>query len=235
MLSLQDVIHLSLTKEEIIDCISICRSKVDISKLDNLRNRNINVQFDCLLRGYIGEYLIKTWLGSKGIIIEESNIIEEDGNIDIDFRYNGVNIELKTSLIPDQDGTIDNMFYKRDIKIIKRTQTLEELQGDLHLQMCYGQRRLAKDSFLQTVSLDYDQATDEMIYDALLCRAYLSKNYFIAWIDKASLIKTIGGLPLHKQVWSFTESKRQFWNCKIKQSRKPAELINFLKGEITTE
>jgi hypothetical protein len=61
--------------------------KIDISKMDNLRNRHKNIQFDCLLRGYIGEYCIIKWLKKFNINFETTNYIEEDENIDIDFYY----------------------------------------------------------------------------------------------------------------------------------------------------
>ena len=34
------------------------RTQLFISKRDNLRNRHANIQYDCILRGYIGEFAI---------------------------------------------------------------------------------------------------------------------------------------------------------------------------------
>jgi hypothetical protein len=131
-----DTIKIELSEEEIKGIIKNVILKIDISKMDNLRNRHKNIQFDCLLRGYIGEYCIIKWLKKFNINFETTNYIEEDENIDIDFYYKEKNIELKTSLIPDVDVTIENAIGRRDIKLIRRGNSkIEDLRGDIHLQI----------------------------------------------------------------------------------------------------
>lgn len=101
MLTINDVITINLSKDEILSCINKTKQH---SFVDNLRYRHANVQFDCKLRGYIGEYAIEKWFIENGIDLETTNYIEDGGNIDIDFLIKGKNIELKTSLIPDADA-----------------------------------------------------------------------------------------------------------------------------------
>lgn len=125
---------------------------MDIAKMDNLRYRHRNIQFDCLLRGYVGEYCIIKWLKTFNINFEITNHIQDDENIDIDFYYKEKNLELKTSLVPDADVTIDNAIKRRDIKLIRRgSSRIEDLRGDIHLQIYYSQKRKAKDDWLKLV------------------------------------------------------------------------------------
>ena len=53
-------------------------------------------------------------------------------------------MELKTSLIPDIDGTLETSFNKRDIKLIKRSRTIEELEGEIHIQVFYKHKTKKK-------------------------------------------------------------------------------------------
>ena len=55
--------------------------------------------------------------------------------MDVDFEYKGLDLELKTSLIPDADKTLQNVFNKRDIKLIRRTLKIVDLKSDIHIQI----------------------------------------------------------------------------------------------------
>jgi hypothetical protein len=59
--------------------------------------------------------------------------------MNIDFEYKGIEIELKTSLIPDMDKNLRNVIKHRDLKIIHRTQKIDDLKGDIHIQIFYDQ------------------------------------------------------------------------------------------------
>ena len=85
MVSIEDIVCIPLTEEEIFRCIEKAISFFSIARRDNLRARHINIQFDCIFRGYAGEYAMETWLRKNSIEPEENNIITDGENIDIDF------------------------------------------------------------------------------------------------------------------------------------------------------
>ncbi len=231
LLTVRDIIRIPLTEDEIKAVMVKVSDKLVIAQLDNLRHRHVNVQFDSLLRGYLGEYCITKWLRSHNIHFEKTNMLPEDEVIDIDFLYKGKNIELKTSLVPDHDATLENVIKKRDIKLIRRGNSeIEELRGDIHLQIYYDHKRESKDRWLKAQQIDINSRNFDYLYDAFLARAYKEKTYFVAWIDKPSLVENVHRLPYGRRFWSFPESQRSFWNCKIKEARKPTELISYLKA-----
>ena len=228
MLTTNDIIQLQLTEEEIKSCIS---RTISIQFLDNLRMRHPNVQFDCKLRGYVGELAMRKWLTSNGIQIDETNHLDDDDNIDIDFLIAGKNLELKTSLIPDADQNIKNVIQNRDIKLIRRGgESVSKLRGDIHLQIYFDQKRKAKDQWLKAQDIDLTSKNINYLYDSFLAKAYLEKTYLVAWIDKTTLISKITQLPEYQRCWSFPGSQRQFWKCPLAQSRPPIELIQYLKS-----
>ena len=228
MITAKDIICIPLLEEEIKEAILKAKQNFSIAKRDNLRSRHINIQFDCLLRGYIGEYAIKKWLSECGIFLEVNNYISDGDNIDIDFLYKGKNIELKTSLVPDADFTIERSIAKRDIKIIRRDENIDKLHGDIHLQIYFKQRTKAKDKWLSEAEINLDEENIDLLYQSLLARAYKDTVYFVGWIDKPALKNRLGSMPENDRTWSFKDSKRTFWNCKIALSKKPAELPAFL-------
>ena len=63
-----------LTEAEIKSVIAVVLEKIAISKTDNLRHRHPNIQLDCLLRGYIGEYAMTRWFNSFDVILERQII-----------------------------------------------------------------------------------------------------------------------------------------------------------------
>lgn len=205
------------------------RTQLFIAKRDNLRNRHANIQFDCILRGYIGEFAMTKWMNEQGVFFDKTNYRVDGENIDVDFLYRGYNIELKTSLVPDVDFTIEKAVEYRDIKLIKRQDGIDNLKGDVHLQIFFNQRRMAKDEWLASRIINIEEAGIDEIFDKMLARCYRNTTYFVAWIDKFSLIENINKLPNSDKTWSFKDSKRQFWSCKIVNSKKPVDLKNFLK------
>ena len=230
MITIKDSIRISVTDDEIKSVMEKARTQLFISKTDNLRDRHANIQYDCILRGYIGEFAVTKWMNKEGVFFDKTNYKEEGENIDVDFLYKGLNIELKTSLIPDADYLLENAIAKRDIKLIKRVEGIENLQGDIHLQLFFNQRRLAKDEWLAGRIIDIENAGVNELFDKMLARCYRNSAYFVAWIDRFSLIKKISELSDTDQTWSFANSKRQFWNCKVVHSKKPQDLPGFLKN-----
>jgi hypothetical protein len=183
-----------------------------------------------MLRGYLGEFGIQKWLKENGIEIEGTNLILDDDQVDIDFVFRGKNIELKTSLVPDADQTIENAILNRDIKLIKREGTIENLRGDAHLQVFFNQKRKAKDDWLRTLKVDFTKKKPKQIYEGLSAWRYKEDMFFVGWIDKGSLTEKINLLYPKDRTWTFPKSSRDFWKCKIQQSKKPEELIEFLKS-----
>lgn len=228
MVSIRDVVNIKLTKEEILSCIAKTQQH---TFLNNLRERHPNIQFDCKLRGYVGELALKKWFSENDIEIEATDYLEDGENIDIDFVITGQNIELKTSLIPDVDGNIENVIANRDIKIIRRgSDSIEDLKGDVHMQVYYQQRRKAKDNWLTEQKVDLNSRDLDYLYRAFRADAYLNTTYFVAWIDKPTLIEQIKKLPYYKRCWTFPGSYRAFWVCPLKYSKAPNELVDYLSS-----
>ena len=230
MIIKEDIISIPLTDDEIKTVMEKARQQLAISKLDNLRTRHANIQYDCIMRGYIGEFAITKWIAQNNIIFDKTNYLNEEENIDIDFLYKGKNIELKTSLIPDVDVSIEKAIACRDIKLIKRVGNIENLRGDIHLQIFFDQRRKAKDEWLASRDIDIENVEINELFDRLLARGYRNKTYFVGWIDKPTLVSKILSLPEPDRTWTFKNAKRHFWNCKITECNKPANLPAYLKN-----
>ncbi len=218
-----DILKLDLTKDDVIAAIAKAKAH---NFIDNLRDRHINIQFDSKLRGYIGEIALKKWFLENGIKITTTNYFEEDIGIDIDFEYKGLDLELKTSLIPDTDGTLQNVLNKRDLKIIRRTRKIEDLKSDVHIQIYYDQLTNKKDEWLQEQEIDISSDDYEYFYDAFLAKVYLSKTYLAGWIDKETLTERMSKLKGYEKSWRF--EKRRFWVCKLKDCYSPMTLIKYL-------
>lgn len=219
----QDILKIVLTKEEIIEAIAKAKEQKFI---DNLRDRHVNVQFDSKLRGYIGEIALKKWFIENGIDITTTNYFEEDIGMDVDFEYKGLDLELKTSLIPDDDKTLQNVFNKRDIKLIRRTRKIEDLKSDIHIQIYYDQLTNKKDQWLQEQNIDLNSNDLEYLYDAFLAKSYITKTYLVGWIDKDTLIERINKLKGYEKSWR--HARRRFWVCKLKYCNPPIVLLKYL-------
>ena len=221
----KDIVKLEITKDDVFEALAKAKES---SFIDNLRDRNINVQFDSKLRGYLGEISLKKWFLNNGINIVTTNFIEEDIGIDIDFAYRGLDLELKTSLIPDADKTLQNVFNNRDIKLIRRTRKIEELKSDIHIQVFFNQLTNKKDSWLQEQNIDIDSNGLEQLYDAFLAIEYLTNIYLFGWIDKSTLITQMKELKGYEKSWRF--GKRRFWVCNLKECFPPSSLLKYLDG-----
>jgi len=220
----EEILRLPVTKNDILHALAKAKKQHFI---DNLRHRHPNVYFDSVLRGYIGEIALKNWFDNNGIIIEEQNHMNKEGGMDIDFSFNGMELELKTSLIPDKDRTLRNVFLNRDIKLIKRQPTIEQLKSDVHIQIVFQQQTKKKDNWLKKQNINIQSGDLEYLYDAFLAKGFLNRTFLFGWIDKTTLIHRIHQLPKDKQTWSF--AKRTFWVCPLRNAFPPKDIINFLK------
>lgn len=146
--------------------------------------------------------------------------------MDVDFEYKGLDLELKTSLIPDADKTLQNVFNKRDIKLIRRTRKIEDLKSDIHIQIYYDQRTNKKDQWLQEQDIDLNSTDLEYLYNAFLTKTYITKTYLVGWIDKDTLIERINKLKGYEKSWR--HARRRFWVCKLKECSPPLSLIKYL-------
>jgi len=210
------VIHIPLSKVEVLQAL---QKALQYDFIDNLRNRHINVQLDSKLRGYIGELAFKKWMAEQGILFEQSNVKDESSGMDIDFIFKtedskSIEIELKTSLLPDIDETIENSFSKRDIKLIRRGHdSIEQLKGDVHVQFYFKQLRMRKDEWLKQQEVDIEKENIESLYAKLAAYRYMDDTYFMGWIDKKSLVKQLINKSKYLQKWKY--GQREFWCCTI--------------------
>lgn len=222
----EEILKINLTMNNGIAAIAKAKEQ---NFIDNLRDRHVNVQFDSKLRGYIGEIALKKWFLDNGIEIVTTNYFDEDYGMDIDFAYKDLDLELKTSLIPDADKTLRNVFNKRDIKIIRRTRKIEDLKSDIHIQIYYDQLTTKKDQWLQEQNIDVGSNDLEYLYDAFLAKAYITKTYLFGWIDKNTLIQKMKSLKGYEKSWR--HARRRFWVCKLKECHSPISLIKYLNDK----
>lgn len=204
------IVHIPLSKEEILTAL---HTALQQNFIDNLRNRHPNVALDSKLRGYVGEIAFKIWAKSHNIEFKESNIKDYSSGMDIDFVYEvgskRMDVELKTSLIPDVDQDLLEMMNRRDIKLIRRKgKTIEGLDGDIHVQIAFKQLRLRKDDWLKKQTILFESKLEE-VYEQLAAFRYETDTFLLGWIDKAELIKQINEKPQHLQKWKY--GVREFW------------------------
>lgn len=237
MVNQNDFEVLSLTKEDIFKCIIKARKE---NFLDNLRDRDTIIRFDCFLRGCVGELAFRKWLEKYNITIQSQDLMRpENGNIDVDFVINGKDLELKTSLIPsvyyerhhgDKNIQWQKILRRCDIKLIRRgSDTIEQLKGDIHVQIYFDAGKDTREKWLREQDIDLINCSVEEIYEKLFAKMYINYTYLVAWIDKPTLIKRLKGKTGKDAVWTF--GKREFWNSKIKDSKKPIDLVAYLKAK----
>ena len=224
-MNINDIIKLQVSKEDVLEAIQKAKGH---SFIDNLRDRHINIQFDSKLRGYIGEIALKNWFSKNDLEMEATNYFDEDYGMDIDFEYKGLEIELKTSLIPDMDKNLGNVIKHRDLKIIRRTRKIDDLKGDIHIQIFYDQLTNKKDDWLKKQDINIDTTDFEYLFDKFLGKSYLDNTYLVAWIDKATLSERMSKLKGYEKSWRF--EKRRFWVCSLQECHPPKKLINHLKN-----
>lgn len=226
-----DIIRIDLHEDEIRYIIHKVISKLNISKIDNLRDRYQTTQFDSLLRGHLGEYAIVKWMLMNDITFTDINYQKDGEVIDIDLYYKNINIEVKTSMVPDADESVQKSVHIRDIKLIRRgNSSIEEIRGDVHLQIMFDIKRQEHDEWLLSRNINIYDHNINYLYESFNAEVYKNCIYFVGWIDKNTLIKHIHSLPEKNRCWSFSNSKRYFWNFKIKDSHKPSLIIPYLKS-----
>ena len=92
-------------------------------------------------------------------------------------------------MTPDVDANLEQAFAKRDIKLIVCGNTkIENLRGDVHLQIMFDQRRKAKDDWLKAQEINLKSTDIDYLHAKIGTRKYKDTIYFAAWIDKQSLI-----------------------------------------------
>lgn len=225
MLQKEDAIQLEITDEMIDEALT---HALQMSFLDNLRNRAPFVQFDSKLRGYLGEIAMKKLILESGVSIvsvDSSDGSGEDIDMCIENDYiNNIRIEIKTSCIPDIWKNLDMVIQKADIKIIKRESSYKDIKADIHIQIYFNQWRKKRDEMLSAIKgVPSDYLKKELIEIMELKQL---KQVFIAWIDKGTLIKNLSNKKI--KTWQF--GYRSFWSCPLTETNKPKEMMGFLKN-----
>ncbi|MFK7946478.1 MAG: hypothetical protein AB8G11_02725 [Saprospiraceae bacterium] len=223
----KDIIQLPITKATILNATEKARHQINFH--DNLRYRKPIIQLDSKIRGYIGEVGLKTWFASHDIHFAKANTMKADENMDIDFVYENENrtlhLEVKTSLVADKDRNWEDIFRNRDIKLIRRkNQSIEDLTGDLHLQIYFYGHRKKRDTFLKSLDIDLGLPTFDL-YNEMHLEKYIRNTYFVGWIDKPTLIEQINNKK--RKTWTF--AKREFWLCNLGgDAKKPINILDYL-------
>lgn len=226
---MNSLINILLTEVEVKEALE---KALQNRFIDNLRSRHPNVQLDSKLRGFVGELAFKKWMSNQGIEFAAKNVSVDQSGMDVDFIFETekktIELELKTSLLPDVDQSIEEFLRRRDIKLIRRNnQGIEALKADLHVQFVFSQLRQRKDDWLEKQAIDFKAPKDE-IYEKIAAFRYCKDTYFVAWIDKSSLIKQIENKPKKLQLWKY--GAREFWCCNLeKEAKQPNDLVQYLK------
>lgn len=232
MVTVNDILRLRLSEDDIRFVLNKTLDGLDIAARDNLRHRTPAVQLDCLFRGYLGEYCIRRFFWRYGVHVPNNELNQlDDDNIDIDLCYQSINgeyvdFEVKTSCIPPVYGNIETTLRNADIKIIRRTPTIEQVKGGIHIQIYYDIIRNERDAFLDPIHPNYEDP-DSIINDLHLFD-YCDRIWLVAWIDKdPTLVNYINQLPETERTWHF--GFRYFWHCPLNGiARTPRELKDFL-------
>lgn len=151
---------------------------------DNLRVRNGNVAFDCMVRGFIGEEKAKEIISKKLVekkstcVLQTNAILDESGmDVDLLIKSDGFSVkaEIKTSCIPDyivsqqknlKESITPKILEYADVKIIRRVnknkqlKKIEELESDYHIQLFFEERTKVRDSFVTALPLISNMLTD---------------------------------------------------------------------------
>jgi hypothetical protein len=231
MIQFDDLIKLPVTEEDVRNALTQAIEQETIER-DNLRVRSKMLRLDCRIRGYLGEIGLRNWFDGYGIEFSKANFLDDATNMDIDLLYQSksgdCNIEVKTSTVPETYENLRGVIQKADIKIIKRTHTIEDLSGDIHIQIYFNFLRKKRDESLKGLN---QQITDpQTIIRQLSLMEYVNRTYFVAWIDKPALIAHIHRLPERSRTWTFSAAQKSFWACKLATvSQKPIDIIDYLR------
>ena len=224
------MIQITLVKSDILKAIEKAK---DFDFSDNLRNRHPVVAFDNKLRGYVGEIAFENWLKRHNVQLLKKNVLDSESGMDIDFVVQGIrqerlHIELKTSLLPDKDGDLDQAVQNRDIKLMRRANyPIEDLHGDVHVQILFNQLRLRKEEWLRKKSSKLLRSSSSTLYQELAAHRYMRDIFMVGWIDKKSLMNQINNKSESLRIWKY--GQRQFWTCNLqKEAKNPLDLIKHL-------
>lgn len=229
MVRLNDFIKLPISRNDIESAL---KQALDSSLvgIDNLRYRARMVTMDCKIRGYIGEIALRKWFAQYGVTFDKADFYDDDSNMDIDLLYVGkrpYNFEVKTSLVPDSYQNLTGVIQRADIKIIKRTNDIESVSGDIHIQIYFDFLRKVRDNELK--ALPQNLSDPQQIFSAMKLDEYSENTYFVAWIDKPTLVQFINSQS--KKTWTFPYAKRDFWRCPIGYiAKKPVEIIPYINS-----
>lgn len=243
MIDINDVIILDIQKSDIYDGIKLAKKEFQNENffIDNLRNRNLFVLFDCRVRGYLGELSIKKILDKNNILYTINNSPQKFKS-DIDLTIHGLEMdylsEIKTSNMPDvwtSDGTdvfIKDCINNGDIKIFKyeNDDEFKSINRDIYIQIYFREKTKERDAFTSQLSIDIPDLLNknvEEIYEKFQFQNLIENVFFVAWIDKKSLIDSLLQEE-EKNRYYTTGGKRQFWKCKIINSKNPNNLIDYL-------
>ncbi|HEY9295737.1 MAG TPA: hypothetical protein VIQ31_05080, partial [Phormidium sp.] len=80
----QDIIALPLSESDILEAI---RQAKQSTLLDNLRMRHPNIQFDCKVRGFVGEIALVNWFASHNLYFDKVHYLPDASGIDIDMVF----------------------------------------------------------------------------------------------------------------------------------------------------
>lgn len=226
MVTENDIQYMEVTKEDIYNAMNQAK-KHDF--IDNLRERNVFVQFDSKVRGYLGEIVITKLLQDSDITIESSDEYKVGSNEDIDIKISTANsqnivVEIKTSLIPDGWRTLKKTIEEADIKIIKRENSFYEIKADIYIQIYYNFLREERNNYLSGLQEDIDKLDLNALYKLLNYESL--QAFFVAWIDKKTLCSNLACTK--NKVWGF--KKRLFWKCPLAKAKKPIDLLSGLQN-----
>lgn len=225
---MSSAVNIPLSKQEVLSCIELALKH---NFIDNLRHRHPNVALDSKIRGYAGELAFRKWMLQNGIEFSDSNQQDQSSGMDIDFvfesRNKRIELELKTSMLPDADEIIACAMKRRDNKLIKRgNQSIQDLKSDLHIQIIFKQLRVRKDEWLKKQRIDFEDSV-EVIYNKIAAHRFETDTYLVGWIDKPTLIEQIKNKPGHLQKWKY--GMREFWTCNLlREANRPEDLVEYL-------
>jgi len=243
LINISDVIILDIQKEDIYKGIEIVKKEFEDEKIliDNLRDRNKFVSFDCRIRGYLGELGIKRILDRNNIsyTIDSS---PKKYKSDIDLTIHGLDkkymSEIKTSSMPDGwasngvDVFIRDCINKGDIKIFKweNDEEFKSINREIYIQIYFREKTKERDKFTIQLSNDFPDLLSRSIaeiYERFQFQNLIENTFFVAWVDKKSLINRLEQEEKENRYYS-TGDKRQFWKCKIIDSKSPSKFIEYL-------
>lgn len=247
MITLDKVIIMDISKDDILNAVERARQ---LSFQDNLRNRKPTVQFDCKVRGFLGEIGITKWLNSFGVKCWPE---EKDGisamdiyRSDIDLNIRGMQkdylSEIKTSAKPDSWTTVDistdKVFISKciingDIKIIahKNADYHTDIDRDIYIQVYFGVKTAEHDNMLNerySENRDFLLMNNNDICHFLGLYDYIENIYFVGWKDKKSIIEELDNMKPYERSYDIG-AMRSFWKCSLKTARPPISLINYLR------